>query len=157
MLEFPLSQDRIKLARGLLAMLFAIMSGVIVVDSQLNSLTHQYEFGQLLNLRRHPYEGYSAYFFGNSYPIGAVIPLARIENTSREFSLESGNFTLRLPTKVSVDTAKGMYWLRIWGRQFVDEAYKTKAVITAYAFQLYKQIAYYAEHFQYFLQGESGK
>lgn len=157
MLRVPLSQDRIKLARGLLAMLFAIMSGVIVVDIQLNSLTHQHEFAQLLNLRRHPHEGYSAYFFGNSYPIGALIPLARIENTSREFSLEAGNFTLRLPTKVSVDTAKSMYWLRIWGRQFVEEAHKTKTVITAYALQLYKQAAYYAERFQYFLQGESGK
>lgn len=157
MLRALRSEDRIKLARGLFALLIAIVAGVIVVDMQLNSLTHQHEFVQLLNLRRDPRNGYSAYFFGNSYPIGAVFPLAHIENTSRELIFEAGDITLRMPTKVSFDTTKSIYWLRVWGRQFVEEAYRTKAALTVYIAQLHKEASDYVEQIRYLLQGESSK
>lgn len=157
MLKTLRSEDRIKLARGLLAMLIAIIAGVVVVDMQLNSLTHQHEFVQLLNLRRDPRDGYSAYFFGNSYPIGAVFPLTHIENTQRELIFEAGDITLRIPTKVSFNMTRVMYWLRVWSRQFVEEAYKTKAFLTKCIAELSAEVSDYGEQMRYLLQGESSK
>lgn len=157
MFNIPAHADRKKLARGLMALLLTIIIGVTVVDMQLNSLTQRHEFVQSLNLRRDSREGYSAYLFGNSYAIGAVFPVARIENTGQELVVKAGQAMFRLPAGVEIDTAAAMRWLRIWGGQFVQEAHRTKAAIHAYAAHVHRQAAGYIEHYRYLLQGETGK
>jgi hypothetical protein len=146
-----------KWLRCLTAFLFLVMAGVIVVDMQVNSLTHRYEFVQLFNLRRDSREGYSVYFFGHRYPVGAVLPIATIHNTSREFILETGGISLRLPTKINVNTSPLLYWFRIWFKQFVEEAHKTKAALLAFSSEAYRKAVDYVERCRYLLQGESSK
>lgn len=150
-------EDRMKLMRAVMATLFAVIIGVTVVDMQLNDLTRQHEFVRLLNLRRDPREGYSAYLFGTSYPIGAVIPLARIGNNSHEVVLEAGNLKLQFPTKVTVDASRTLHWMQVWSRQFIEEAHKTKRALTEIALELSRQISGYWEQYRYLLQGEKGK
>ncbi|MCX7780702.1 MAG: hypothetical protein N2491_07280 [Negativicutes bacterium] len=157
MLNIPGRNDCSKMIKGVAVLLLFITGGVTVVDMQFNNLTRQRDFVQLVNLRRDPQNGYAAYFFGNSYHIGAVFPVARIGSGNGEFIVSAGGRTWRLPTQVSVNIEPAAEMLRIWLRQFIAEAHKTKAVLTAYAVELYREAAGVLERCRYLLQGENGK
>ena len=157
MLNLPQREDRKKIIRGILAALFVVLIGISVADMQINSLTQKHEFGKLMNLRRDPREGYSAYVFGKSYPLGGVLPLADIRYAGGELMLTTSAFEFRIPFRRSWDVAQYTGWLSVWGKQFVSEAHRTKEALLAYISQICERADEYKEEMLRLLRGESGK
>lgn len=128
--------DRRILRRGLAVLVFVIAAGVTVVETQMNHLTQRREFAQVLNLRRETSGYYRAYLFGQSWGVRAIYPLGTIANNGRSVTLALGGGRITVPTVLAVDIDRTVYWLEVWRRQFVSEAFKTKEELAVLLEQL---------------------
>ena len=72
---------------------------------------------------------YTAYAFGNAYALRALFPVAGVSNTDECLTIEGAGKRWVLPTRVRADWREAAYWLGVWRRQFVTEAFKTKQIL----------------------------
>lgn len=137
--------------------MLVVTIGIVAVDRQINSLTQKQEFSQILNLRRIPAEGYQVYLFGERYSLGGVFPVARIENEGDFFTVTAGSVSVRLPVRIHINYMRAAEWLRIWGRQFSEEAEKTGASLYAKGKTAFADLKDYLYKARSLLRGESSK
>ncbi len=117
--------EAIIFSQGLAIFLLVVAFGVVAAEHQLNSLTLQYDFVQVLNFA-YGKGVYSAYLLGNQYSFGSMYPIGKIENNNGILIIEVAKSRLILPTVIKTDISALIYWLELWSRQFIDEALKTK-------------------------------
>jgi hypothetical protein len=129
--------DMFVLGRGFIALAMVVLLGVATAEYQMNDMTQRQSFVQVANIRRDEIAGvYSAYLLGSSYRLKAIYPVAGIRNTPQSVTLEAAGMRLTVPTVVSFDLQKMNYWLALWRRQFVSEAFETKRQLENYLLML---------------------
>jgi hypothetical protein len=137
--------DRRNLRRGLALLAVIVVAGVIIVETQLNRLTQRQEFAQALGLRREADGCWRAYALGASAGMQAVYPVGIIASTDRSLTIGLTGRSVTLPTLLSMNIDRPLYWLEVWRRQFVTEAFKTKEELEALIGQLRPLIRKMAE------------
>lgn len=129
------SADARILGRGLVILLVVIVTGVAAAERQINNLTRRHDYVQSFNIRRDG-ENYTACVLGGSLSVPAVYPLAALSNTGRSLTVSAAGTAVTVPTVVTLDAARGGYWLAMWRGQFVAAAYATKQQLAGYCLQL---------------------
>lgn len=118
--------DRRILQRGLAILAVIVIAGVTVVETQMNRLTLRQEFVQVASLRRDADGYWRAYAFGASAGVRAVYPLGTITSTDRTLTAGVNGRSVTMPTVLYMNIDRPLYWLEVWRRQFVTEAFKTR-------------------------------
>jgi hypothetical protein len=114
------------LRRGLAVLAAVVVAGVTVVDAQMNELTQRQEYGQVLNVHRDGAGYYRIAVLGASAAFRAAYPVGTIAGGERSLTIGVGGTSVTVPTVLTVDSGRTLFWLEVWRRQFVDEAFKTK-------------------------------
>ncbi|GBG56386.1 hypothetical protein SPFL3102_00184 [Sporomusaceae bacterium FL31] len=138
--------DLAKIGQGILALVFVVVLGVIVAETQLNNLTHQHEFAQAFYLMRDNTGQYSTYVFGNSLNIKAVYPVAKIDNKEILIMIAGQHFIL--PLQIDFDSQKILSVLKTWYKQFISEALFTKQNIHRYLTEFSRDLTRYMNQFR---------
>lgn len=124
--------DLLCLVRAMAVLMVLVVFGVAAAEHQVNSLTLRNEYVQSFNIRRD--QGiYSFYVLGAGEKVNALLPIGSLRTPPNELILKSGSVELAVPTVVHVDTSRAIYWLKLWRKQFVDEAMVTKDNLAMYA------------------------
>ena len=119
------------IARGLLILLAIVMIGVGVAEHQLGTLTQRPEQERFFYLGRNHEHVYSAYAFGYGLNLGKIYPLGSISIEEASVRLAIADYTVTFPTKIGLDGSRLWYWVDIWRRQFIAEAFAAKTTATA--------------------------
>jgi len=139
--------DLAKIGQGILALVFVVVLGVIVAETQLNNLTHQHEFAQAFYLMRDNTGQYSTYVFGNSLNIKAVYPVAKIIDNKEILIMIAGQHFI-LPLQIDFDSQKILSVLKTWYKQFISEALFTKQNIHRYLTEFSRDLTRYMNQFR---------
>ncbi len=141
MFERVATGDMGVIARGIFILLAIVVIGVGVAEHQLTTLTQRPEQERFFYIGRNQEHVYSAYAFGYGITLGNIYPLGHISMTDRNVVLHLGNYSISIPTKVEVNGSRLWYWLDVWYRQFVAEAFAAKKKLIEY----WNQVKPYAE------------
>lgn len=129
------------IARGLIILLAIVMIGVGVAEYQLGTLTQRPEQERFFYLGRNQEYIYSAYAFGYGLNLGKLYPLGSISVEEANVQLAIANYTITFPTKIRIDGSRLWYWVDMWRRQFIAEAFAAKTT----AIEYWNQARPYAE------------
>lgn len=136
MFERVVTGDMRIIARGLFLLLVIVVIGIGVAEHQLTTLTqHPYQ-ERFFYISRNQDHVYSAYAFGYGLTLGSIHSLGQISVTNRNITLLIGNHSISIPTKIEINGSRIWYWLDVWHRQFVDEAFATKKKLVEYWYQV---------------------
>lgn len=120
------------IARGLFILLAIIVIGVGLAEHQLTTLTQRPEQERFFYIGRNREEVYSAYVFGYGLTLGKIDSFAHISRTGHELVVHIVNHAITIPAKIEIDGKFIGYWLDVWYRQFVDEAFAAKEQVLEY-------------------------
>lgn len=120
------------IARGLFILLAIIIIGVGVAEHQLTTLTQRPEQERFFYIGRNREDIYSAYVFGYGLTLGKIYPFGYISRTYHEIVTNIASHSITIPAKIAIDETRVWYWLDVWYRQFVDEAFAAKEKVLEY-------------------------
>lgn len=128
------------IVRGLFILLTIIAIGVGVAEQQLAVLTQRPEQERFFYLGRNEEYMYSVYAFGYGLTLGTLYPFGTLSIAEHRVLLTIADYTVAIPTKIEIDNTRVWYWLDMWYRQFVEEAFASKNKLINYWGQLQPQV-----------------
>ncbi len=133
MFERVAASDAGIIARGLLILLTIIVIGVGVAEHQLGTLTQRPGQERFFYIGRNQEHIYSAYAFGYGLTLESVYSFGNISFTEqRSLVLKFAERAITIPTQVKIDGVRLWYWIDVWHKQFVEEAFSAKTRIVEY-------------------------
>ena len=127
--------DMKPLLQGITLCFSLVIIGVAAAEYQLNSLTLRSFHNQSFNITNQ--QGvYTVYTLGKSATFSAVYPLTAFEQRTGKIVLTHSQFSLTIPTTLQYNVEHLRHWPGTWRKQFVEEAYKTKASFLGYYYEL---------------------
>lgn len=121
------------IARGIFILLAIVIIGVGLAEHQLSTLTQRPEQERFFYVGRNREHVYLAYVFGYGLTLGTINPIAHISRTDYNIVVQIAQHSIVIPTKIEFcDSARVWYWLDVWYRQFVAEAFAAKEQVIEY-------------------------
>lgn len=125
--------DVLVICRAFVVMIIIVVLGVMMAESQMDTLTRKQDFVQVLNIRDEGMGNYEAYLFGYSRSFSAVYQMNGIDNGDQFIAVGPAANRIIIPTMLYIDASKSMCWLELWSNQFLQEAAKTARFFAHYA------------------------